>query len=357
MKSEILSLLRESMLREKAADAPAGENQPAGMPAGKEQPTGREYISGQELCSRFGVSRTAVWKVINQLKEEGYEIEAVQNKGYRLKASPDVIGEIELGSRLQTRGEGHWAGNSLIFYPSTGSTNIDAKRAAEDGAPEGTLVVTDCQNTGRGRRGRDWSSPQGCNLYFTLLLRPDCSPDQACMLTLVMALAVAEAVNELGLEAGIKWPNDIVLSGKKICGILTEMSAEPDYIHYVVIGCGINVNQEEFPSEISRTATSLRLEKGEKISRSALLVSVMDHFEEAYGAFRKTWDLTELLPSYHRFLLNKDARVRVLDPKGEFDGIARGINEKGELLVETEQNGIVNVYAGEVSVRGVYGYV
>ncbi|MFR6333789.1 MAG: biotin--[acetyl-CoA-carboxylase] ligase, partial [Eisenbergiella sp.] len=231
MKSEILSLLRESMLREKAADAPAGENQPSGMPAGKEQPTGREYISGQELCSRFGVSRTAVWKVINQLKEEGYEIEAVQNKGYRLKASPDVIGEIELGSRLQTRGEGHWAGNSLIFYPSTGSTNIDAKRAAEDGAPEGTLVVTDCQNTGRGRRGRDWSSPQGCNLYFTLLLRPDCSPDQACMLTLVMALAVAEAVNELGLEAGIKWPNDIVLSGKKICGILTEMSAEPDYIH------------------------------------------------------------------------------------------------------------------------------
>lgn len=132
MKSEILSLLRESMLREKAADAPAGENQPSGMPAGKEQPTGREYISGQELCSRFGVSRTAVWKVINQLKEEGYEIEAVQNKGYRLKASPDVIGEIELGSRLQTRGEGHWAGNSLIFYPSTGSTNIDAKRAAED---------------------------------------------------------------------------------------------------------------------------------------------------------------------------------------------------------------------------------
>ena len=357
MKSEILSLLRESMLREKAADAPAGENQPSGMPAGKEQPSGREYISGQELCSRFGVSRTAVWKVINQLKEEGYEIEAVQNKGYRLKASPDVIGEIELGGRLQTRGEGHWAGNSLIYYPSTGSTNIDAKRAAEDGAPEGTLVVTDCQNTGRGRRGRDWSSPQGCNLYFTLLLRPDCSPDQACMLTLVMALAVAEAVNELGLEAGIKWPNDIVLSGKKICGILTEMSAEPDYIHYVVIGCGINVNQEEFPSEISRTATSLRLEKGEKISRSALLVSVMDHFEEAYGAFRKTWDLTELLPSYHRFLLNKDARVRVLDPKGEFDGIARGINEKGELLVETEQNGIVNVYAGEVSVRGVYGYV
>lgn len=361
MKTEILSLLRERVsggnTAARPAGMPSGEEHPAGMPVGEGHPTGREYISGQELCSRFGVSRTAVWKAINQLKEEGYEIEAVQNKGYRLKASPDVMGEIELGSRLRTRGEGHWAGSSLLFYPSTGSTNMDAKRAAEDGAPEGTLVVTDCQKTGRGRRGRDWSSPQGCNLYFTLLLRPDCSPDQACMLTLVMALAVAEAVEELGLEAGIKWPNDIVLSGKKICGILTEMSAEPDYIHYVVIGCGINVNQEEFPEEIRRTATSLKREKGGTISRSALLVSVMDHFEKAYAAFRETWDLSGLLPSYHKFLLNKDTPVRVLDPKGEFEGIARGVNENGELLVETQQGELVSVYAGEVSVRGVYGYV
>ena len=184
MKTEILSLLRERVSGGNTAAGPAGmpagEGHPAGMPVGEGHPTGREYISGQELCSRFGVSRTAVWKAINQLKEEGYEIEAVQNKGYRLKASPDVIGEIELGSRLRTRGDGHWAGSSLLFYPSTGSTNMDAKRAAEDGAPEGTLVVTDCQKTGRGRRGRDWSSPQGCNLYFTLLLRPECSPDQAC---------------------------------------------------------------------------------------------------------------------------------------------------------------------------------
>lgn len=339
MKSEILALLRE---RINGDDAQGGS---------------REYISGQELCGRFGVSRTAVWKVINQLKEEGYEIEAVQNKGYRLKSSPDVVGEDEIKSRFANRGEGCLAGGNLLFYPETGSTNIEAKKAAEEGAPEGTLVVTDRQNTGRGRRGRDWISPEGCNLYFTLLLRPDCRPEQACMITLVMALAAAEAVTELGIEAGIKWPNDIVVHGKKVCGILTEMSAEPDYIHYVVVGCGINVNQKDFPEEIRATATSLALEKGERITRSALLVSVVDHFEKAYGTFRKTWDLTVLIPAYHRFLLNKDARVRVLDPKGEFCGTARGINETGELLVEKEDGEQERVYAGEVSVRGVYGYV
>ena len=339
MKSEILTLLREGMRRGNAQDG------------------SQEYISGQELCSRFGVSRTAVWKVMNQLKAEGYEIEAVQNKGYRLKASPDVVGENEIKSRFENRGEGHWAGCRLMYFPETGSTNIDAKKAAEEGAPEGTLVVTDCQNTGRGRRGRSWASPKGCNLYFTLLLRPDCKPEQACMLTLVMALATAEAVEELGINAGIKWPNDIVAHGKKVCGILTEMSAEPDYIHYVVIGCGINVNQMDFPEEIRATATSLALEKGERNTRSALLLSIMEHFERAYDKFRETWDLTALLPAYHSYLLNKDARVRVLDPKGEFCGTARGINEAGELLVEKEDGELARVYAGEVSVRGVYGYV
>ncbi len=312
-----------------------------------------DYLSGQELCSRFGVSRTAVWKIINQLKDEGYEIEAVQNKGYRLQSSPDLLEEGEIASRL---GTGRM-GNNLICLPSTGSTNVDAKKAAEEGAAEGTLVVTDCQEAGRGRRGRAWSSPAGCNIYFTLLLRPPCRPEQACMLTLVMALAVAKAVRELGLDAGIKWPNDIVLSGKKVCGILTEMSAETDYIHYVVIGTGINVNQEEFPEEIGKTATSLKREKGEGVARATLLASIIGHFERAYEVFSASWDLRSLLPAYQELLLNKDRPVRVLDPGGEFQGTARGINESGELLVEREDGTLEAVYAGEVSVRGIYGYV
>ncbi|HJA93257.1 MAG TPA: biotin--[acetyl-CoA-carboxylase] ligase [Candidatus Eisenbergiella merdipullorum] len=312
-----------------------------------------DYLSGQELCGRLGVSRTAVWKIINQLKEEGYEIEAVQNKGYRLLASPDVLGESEIASRLHTK----WAGRNLIFRPVTGSTNTDAKKAAEEGAPAGTLVVAEQQEAGRGRRGRGWFSPEGSNLYFTLLLRPDCAPDAASMVTLVMALAAAEAVRKQGLDAGIKWPNDIVVSGKKVCGILTEMSAEPDYIHYVVIGTGMNVNQMDFPEEIARTATSLRKEKGERIVRAALLADVMERFESAYETFCSTWDLSGLLAEYERLLLNKDSRVRVLDPKGEFEGTARGINAKGELIVERPDGRTEYVYAGEVSVRGVYGYV
>ena len=311
------------------------------------------YLSGQELGGRLGVSRTAVWKIINQLKEEGYGIEAAPNRGYRLLASPDLLGEGEIASRLRTK----WAGRNLIFRQTTGSTNTDAKAEAEKGAPEGTLVVSERQETGRGRRGRQWFSPEGSNLYFTLLLRPACAPDQASMLTLVMALAAAEAVREQGLDAGIKWPNDIVVSGKKVCGILTEMSAEPDFIHYVVIGTGINVNQSFFPEEIAETATSLRLEKGERIVRAQLLADVMKRFEAAYARFLETRDLSGIRADYERLLLNKDRPVRVLDPKGEYEGTAAGINDNGELLVTRQDGSMECVYAGEVSVRGIYGYV
>ena len=193
MKTEILKLLRES----------------------------GNYISGQELCSKFGVSRTAVWKVINQLKEEGYGIEAVKNKGYRLQITPDVLSSSELKSRIQNE----WAGRNIYYYEETGSTNIDAKRLGEEGAVHGTVVVADKQNAGRGRRGRAWESPAGKDIYFTILLRPEFPPDKVSGLTLVMALSVAEAVKGCcGQEAGIKWPNDVVLNGKKICGILDRKS-------------------------------------------------------------------------------------------------------------------------------------
>lgn len=314
---------------------------------------GGDYVSGQELCSKLGISRTAVWKIINQLKEEGYEIEAVQNRGYRLLSSPDVISESEVASRLTTG----WVGRNLIFHQMTGSTNTDAKQAAEEGAAEGTVVTAERQEAGRGRRGRGWVSPEGCNIYFTLMLRPSCEPEKACMLTLVMALAVAEAVRRQGLDAGIKWPNDIVVRGKKICGILTEMSAEPDYIHHVVIGTGINVNQERFPEDIGNTATSLLIEKGERTERAALLADVLKCFEEYYEIFRQTWDFSGLRHSYEELLVNRNAPVTVLDPKGEYRGTALGINETGELLVKREDGRIENVYAGEVSVRGIYGYV
>lgn len=317
----------------------------------------RDYVSGQQLCEQFGVSRTAVWKAINQLKEDGYQIEAVSHKGYRLLESPDILSESEILSRLTT----DWAGRTLHYFNETGSTNIDAKRYAEEGEPHGTTVVANTQSAGRGRRGRLWQSPAGSAIYMTIMLKPQFVPDKASMLTLVMALSVADAIVEAtGLAAGIKWPNDIVVNKKKVCGILTEMNAELDYIQYVVIGVGINVNNnspEEFPEEIRQTATSLKIESGIQISRAALLERVLAHFEKNYDIFTKTLDLSALMEAYDARLLNLNAEVRVLDPKGEYTGIARGINPAGELLVEKENGEVTPVYAGEVSVRGLYGYI
>lgn len=319
-----------------------------------------DYVSGQQLCDQFGVSRTAVWKVINQLKEEGYQIESVSRKGYRLLESPaDILSQSEIASRLQTK----WAGKKLYYVDSTGSTNTDAKRFAEEGDPHGTTVVADMQTAGKGRRGRKWQSPSGINNYFTILLKPDFAPDKASMLTLVMALSVAEAIEEVTeLKAEIKWPNDIVVNKKKVVGMLTEMSTTPemDEIQYVVVGVGVNVNMgsiEEFPDEIRETATSLRIESGKQINRAVLVEHILERFEQNYEKFEQTLDLSGLLDAYQSHLVNVDAQVRVLDPAGEYTGISHGINTTGELIVEKEDGSIVNVYAGEVSVRGLYGYV
>ncbi len=319
-----------------------------------------DYVSGQQLCDRLGVSRTAVWKVINQLKEEGYLIESVSRRGYRLVESPaDVYSESEIASRLHTK----WAGKKLHFFEVTGSTNPDAKRFAEEGALHGTTVVADRQTAGRGRRGRSWESSAGTSIYFTIVLRPKFSPDKASMVTLVMALAVAEAISEVtGLDTGIKWPNDIVVNGKKVVGILTELSTMPEMneIQFLVAGVGVNVNQnsaEEFSEEIRKTATSLRIESGKSVFRAALLERILSRFEEDYEIFEQTLDMSVLRERYEARLAGRDAGVQVLDPSGAYAGVSRGITDTGELVVEKENGERVLVYAGEVSVRGLYGYV
>lgn len=326
MKAEILALLRKS----------------------------DKFVSGQELCSRFGVSRTAVWKVINQLKKEGYRIEAVQNKGYHMVSSPDLLSKYELESRLNTE----WLGREIVYKEVTSSTNADVRRMAEDGAKNGLLVVADGQTLGKGRRGREWESPKGTNLYFSMLLKPNFSPDKASMVTLVAAYSVAAVIREnTGLDAKIKWPNDIVVDKKKVCGILTEMSMERDYIHHIVVGIGINVNEEEFPSELEGMATSLKNEKGSIVSRANLLSDILLQFETDYATFLEAESLKPFVDEYNKMLVNKGSLVKVLDPKGEFSGIAGGIGEDGMLIVFKENGQIEKVYAGEVSVRGMYGYV
>lgn len=251
-----------------------------------------------------------------------------------------------------------WLARNLFFYEETGSTNDDIKKMASEGAPNGTLVVADRQTAGRGRRGRTWISPAGESIYMSLLLRPRCMPNQASALTLVMALAVTEAMEELASgRSGIKWPNDIVMNGKKVCGILTEMGLNQTAIDYVVIGVGINVSQRFFEEEIAATATSIDLELGEKIDRTELIGRILYYFEQEYAEFEKMFDLTTLVERYNQYLLNRDRQVRVLDPKGEYEGLALGINSQGELLIKCQSGDITEVYAGEVSVRGIYGYV
>ena len=312
------------------------------------------YISGQELCNRFGVSRTAVWKAINQLKEAGYEIEAQQNKGYRLMAAPDLMTEAEIKSLMHTE----WVAKEVLYFDTIDSTNTKAQELAEKGYPSGTLVVADKQESGKGRRGRSWVSPSGTGILMTLMIKPDINPNNASMLTLVAALAVAKAITSVtGEEALIKWPNDIVVNGKKVCGILTEMNAQFDYINHIVVGIGINVHNESFPEEISQMASSLMIEAGGKrFHRAQIIAETMSYFEQYYDTFLKTQDLSALVREYDELLVNRNKSVMVLDPKEPFDGKAMGITPKGELIVETWESRKL-VSSGEVSVRGIYGYV
>lgn len=313
-----------------------------------------DYLSGQELCERLGVSRTAVWKVIRQLQEDGYEIEAVRNRGYRLAESGDVFTEAELKSVISTR----VAGRNLVFLDLVDSTNTRAKQLAEAGAPDGTVVVAQAQSAAKGRRGRSWMAPAGTGVWFSLLLRPQIEPEHASMMTLVAALAVEKGIRETtGLLAGIKWPNDVVVDGKKVCGILTEMSADMDSVNHVVVGIGINANISGFPEELQDKATSLFLASEQVVKRAQLLNAVLLAWEEYYGRYLQTEDLSLLAKEYNELLAGLDGMVRVLAPKGNYTGISRGINHKGELLVEREDGTVTEVMSGEVSVRGIYGYV
>ena len=312
------------------------------------------FLSGQELSDHLNVSRTAVWKVMKSLEEDGYEIEAVRNKGYSLKKEPDILTKESCASRINTK----WLGKNLMVYDVTDSTNTRLKLAGEQGAPHGSVAVANAQEAGKGRLGRHWETPKGSALAFSMLLRPQIQPENASMLTLVAALAVSRAIDEFaGIKTQIKWPNDIVYQGKKLCGILTEMSADMDQIHYVIVGIGINVQMTDFPKEIQNTATSLKLETRKTLLRNELLAKVLEEFEVLYEQFVSAESLKNLKAEYESRLANKDNRVNVLAPSGAWQGICLGIKEDGALLVQREDGKVEEVIAGEVSVRGIYGYV
>ena len=254
----------------------------------------------------------------------------------------------------------------VLWKEEIDSTNSWAREYAgsrcwiEEGTdPDGALFVAEKQTAGKGRQGRVWTSPPGENIYMTLLLwKPEIKAVSASQLTLIMGLSVAQGMEKLtGRKAGIKWPNDVVYSGKKICGILTEMRIQEGKPEYIVIGTGINVNQKEFPPDLQDKATSVFLETGEKADRIQGIARVMECFEKNYRKFLRTEDLSLIREDYESLLLNKDRQVRIIEKKGQWQGTARGINDRGELLVEDSHGNLREILSGEVSVRGLYSYV
>jgi BirA family biotin operon repressor/biotin-[acetyl-CoA-carboxylase] ligase len=312
-----------------------------------------DFVSGKDLASELGVSRTAIWKQITALEAEGFVIERSRARGYRLTATPGGLTEGEIASTLLTE----WLGRSLICKALTGSTNSDASALGRSGAPEGTVVVADAQTAGRGRLGRTWVSRPGLNLYLSILLRPRIVPAAAPQLALVAGLAVAEAFEDEGVSASIKWPNDVLLGGRKACGILTELEAEADRVDFVVVGIGVNLNSvdEDFPPELRTRATSLRLARGREVERARFAAQLLSRFERCYERFREH-GFGGLASAWERrsALVGRELTV---DGAGEVvSGEYAGIDPEGALLLRTRGGAgpIHRVLAGDVTIVGGY---
>ncbi|WP_302768686.1 biotin--[acetyl-CoA-carboxylase] ligase [Anaerotignum lactatifermentans] len=308
------------------------------------------FLSGEDIGRELSITRAAVWKGIKKLREEGYEIEAVTNRGYRLTNPETMYNKRELEQGLKTK----TMGQTIYFYEETDTTNNRARELALEGAPEGTLVVAEKQTAGRGRRGKVWESPLGTGIWMSLVLRPQIAPAEASVLTLLCGLATAEAIEaETGLSAGIKWPNDILINGKKAVGILTEMDCEMSEVHFVIPGIGINVNTASFPPEIADIATSLYLECGKTVSRRRLVHKVLERLEEHYETFLRTGSFATMLEDYRKHCITLGKEVHVLG-REPFFAEALDITPEGELLVRRADNGKEEVvFSGEVSIRGV----
>lgn len=306
------------------------------------------FISGEEISGLLGISRAAVWKNIEKLREQGCRIEAVTRRGYRLLSVPDILAPelLPLSSGLFT---------SKIYYaPAVPSTNLWAKAEAAKGAPHGSLFLADSQLSGRGRLGREWASDSG-GLTFSVLLRPDMPPAGVTSLTLAAGLAAAAALREkTGLEITIKWPNDLVLHGKKICGILTEMAAETDRIAFAAVGIGVNINNAGFPPELQQKATSLFAESGKVFDRGALLDAILLQLEKYYALFTQK-GIKAILEEYAPLCITLGREVSAVLRDQTVTGIAKAVAPDGSLLLDTPQ-GEMRLLAGEVSVRGLLGY-
>ena len=319
----------------------------------------RGFVSGQELSRRLGLSRAAVWKAVEGLRRDGYVIEARSGLGYRLAAAPDILTEAEIRHYL---GETLVVGRELRCFQELDSTNHYAKDLGQSGGADGTAVIADCQTAGRGRMNRSFQSPKGKGIYLTVLLRPELPPDRLPPMTALAGVAVCAAVERVcGVRPGLKWPNDPVLNGKKLCGILTEMSleAETGRLQSLVLGVGVNVAQgpEDFSPEVREMATSLLQFLGKPVSRPRLAAALLEELDKAYAALL-TGDLSEYLAAYRRDCVNLGKTVQLVPFGGGQRETAQAvdIDEEFGLVVRGAGGAERTVRSGEVSVRGLWGY-
>jgi BirA family biotin operon repressor/biotin-[acetyl-CoA-carboxylase] ligase len=308
-----------------------------------------EFLSGQKLSETLGCSRTAVWKHIEDLRSEGYELEAVRKLGYRITYKPDKISgnEIQLGLKTE------FMGRHIHFEEVVPSTQKIAHSLAGDGAEEGTIVVADQQTSGRGRLARAWFSPKQTGIWMSLILRPKIPINKTPQLTLLTAVALIQAIEEVtGLTPEIKWPNDILINGKKIVGILTELQAEADQVHSVIIGIGMNVNHalDQFPEELQSVATSIAIETGKSSDRAEVIQAIMKNFEKLYTSYlMHGFKPVKLLWESYAISLNKNLIARTLH--GSIRGRAVGIDDEGVLLLETAEGKIEKIYSADIEIQ------
>ncbi|MCK4623026.1 MAG: biotin--[acetyl-CoA-carboxylase] ligase [Desulfuromonadales bacterium] len=304
------------------------------------------FISGQEISRMLNVSRAAVWKQVESLREQGFEIEAQRSRGYRLLNGPDLL----LGGEIKKDLNRQLIGRSIHCLNEIDSTNVRARQLAEEGATDGTVVVADRQSAGRGRLGRRWESPSAVNLYCSILLRPQIPVQQAPQLTFLSAVAVAEILNQLyQLPARVKWPNDVLVGEAKIAGLLNEMNAETDQIHFVILGIGVNLNmtREQFPTQLNYPATSVLLETGQKADRTVFIRALIEKLDAYYLEFkaegfipiRRRWEaLSDLM----------DSRVQVDMGSGFLQGTVVGLDSDGALRLQRDDGHVERILAGDV---------
>jgi BirA family biotin operon repressor/biotin-[acetyl-CoA-carboxylase] ligase len=307
------------------------------------------FLSGEEISRRLNVSRTAIWKRMTHLRSLGYEIEASPRSGYRLIQAPDILAPSEIRPVLKTK----WLGRTIHYFHSLDSTNSKAYELASRGAEEGEIVIAESQIKGKGRLGRNWFSPPNLNLYLSVILRPGIAPPQAPLITLMAAVATAEAIEKLsGLRPLIKWPNDIFLGGRKVAGLLNEIQSETDRIHFVILGIGVNLNVDHrlFPKEIRPIATSMKQETGQTISRKEFLSSLLKQIEEWYTLYLKEGD-EAILNAWRDRAQIKGRQVRMTSFGETIAGRAIDVDSDGALIIETRHGERKRVVAGDVEYR------